>query len=377
MLTSRRGCRLARFLLLGGLALPAPVLLAADEVITVFPASAGGPIGITTGPDGNMWFTEVLYNVGRITATGVVTEFPIFPGPLDCSTSLPPGCLGRGIVAGPDGNVWFVSESSTPSMARISPVGVVTGINSIPGRQLRSIAVGSDGNLWTAPWGSGEMAAIIRVSPRGDVTTYPIPDQTEAAKGAYSLAQGPDGNIWFTQPGYGRIGRITPSGTITEFAIRKLSIIDADAGAITSGPDGALWFTTTQKFIGRITTDGIVSAFPTATFSSYSASGTCSGPDGNIWFAEGGSATIARLSPSGVLTEFPIPGGGSPDGIAAGHDGNIWFTLGPFSVGRVNLDVIAAGERRAIPSLSPFSLIVLAISLASAGFFFVRLSRQA
>ena len=35
--------------------------------------AATQPDGITTGPDGNLWFTE--YNGGRITPPGEVTEF--------------------------------------------------------------------------------------------------------------------------------------------------------------------------------------------------------------------------------------------------------------------------------------------------------------
>lgn len=33
---------------------------------------------ITAGPDGNLWFTEMVANkIGRITTAGVVTEFPV------------------------------------------------------------------------------------------------------------------------------------------------------------------------------------------------------------------------------------------------------------------------------------------------------------
>ena len=35
--------------------------------------------GITVGPDGNLWFTELVGKIGRITPAGAVTEFPI-PG---------------------------------------------------------------------------------------------------------------------------------------------------------------------------------------------------------------------------------------------------------------------------------------------------------
>jgi virginiamycin B lyase len=55
-------------------------------------------MGITAGPDGNLWFTEYGGNkIGRITTAGVITEFPI---PTDDSEPW-------GITSGPDGNLWF------------------------------------------------------------------------------------------------------------------------------------------------------------------------------------------------------------------------------------------------------------------------------
>jgi len=33
-----------------------------------------------------------------------------------------------------------------------------------------------------------------------------------------AITAGPDGNLWFTEPGTNRIGRITPTGTVTEFS---------------------------------------------------------------------------------------------------------------------------------------------------------------
>src|SRR5512142_1976228 len=53
------------------------------------------------------------------------------------------------------------------------------------------------------------------------------------------------------------------------------------------------------------------------------------GPDGNLWFTEGvADGGIGRITPSGEITEFPLPA--SPDvpglgPITAGSDGAIWF----------------------------------------------------
>src|SRR5215472_12285593 len=68
-------------------------------VFTTFRLSnpANSISAITSGPDGNLWFTEPLAGkVGRITLAGDIREFNLFPGsnPTD-------------IAAGSDGNLWI------------------------------------------------------------------------------------------------------------------------------------------------------------------------------------------------------------------------------------------------------------------------------
>jgi streptogramin lyase len=51
-----------------------------------------------------------------------------------------------------------------------------------------------------------------------------------------------------------------------------------------------------------------------------------SGSDGNVWFIESAANKLARMSPTGVVTEFTVPTANSrPNGLALGTDGNIWF----------------------------------------------------
>ena len=53
--------------------------------------------------------------------------------------------------------------------------------------------------------------------------------------------------------------------------------------------------------------------------------GTAPGPRGPVLVPV--AKAIARMTPDGVLTEFPIADSGviSPSSIAAGSDGNLWF----------------------------------------------------
>ena len=133
--------------------------VARGQVVTEFPTVSYGPSGIVAGPDGNLWFTE-SGEVGRITTAGVVTEFQ--------------GSGGDGIAAGPDGNLWF---------------------------------------------GAGNN--VGRITTAGVITEFPIPT---AWAGAHGITAGPDGNLWFTETGSPsapehKIGRITTAGVITEFLV--------------------------------------------------------------------------------------------------------------------------------------------------------------
>ena len=110
---------------------------------------------------------------------------------------------------------------------------------------------------------------------------------------------------------------------ITEFDVPTAH---SGLSAITRGPDGNFWFTEAEgNRIGRITPAGVVTEFPLRTAGS--PVGIAAGPDGNLWFAEFVSGAIGRISPSGNITEFPLPQSNSgPFSIAAGPDGNLWFT---------------------------------------------------
>ncbi len=122
------------------------------------PGSRAGtkPNGIVAGPDGNLWFTETTTGkIGRITPTGVVTEF---------SNGITANSRPFGITVGPDGNLWFTEL--TGRIGRITPAGVVTeystGITS--GSQPEEITTGPDGNIWFTEY-AGNRIGRLRLDP--------------------------------------------------------------------------------------------------------------------------------------------------------------------------------------------------------------------
>src|SRR5205085_3197088 len=107
------------------------------------------PSAITSGPDGNLWFTGqgcpscapvVPPAIGRITPLGVVTEF---------TSGISTNGAPLGIATGPDGNLWF-TEHYGNRIGVITTAGVVTnefstGISADSGPL--GITAGPDGNL--------------------------------------------------------------------------------------------------------------------------------------------------------------------------------------------------------------------------------------
>jgi virginiamycin B lyase len=157
------------------------------------------------------------------------------------------------------------------------------------------------------------------------------------------VAEGPDGNIWFTECTASKIGRVTTDGVVTEFATTTAS---ARPQGITSGPDAALWFSENDVHgVGRITTDGSMQEFSTGITGQpgFVANG---GQDPAIWFTELGANKIGRISTTGTVSEYAVPtGSAGPQGITAGPDGKIWFTeYGAGSVGNITTDGATINE---------------------------------
>ena len=309
------------------------------------PTANSNPLSITAGPDGALWFTEaslgVVAKIGRITTTGVLSEYPL-PDLLSYPTY---------ITAGPDGALWFIEEYVN-KIGRITTGGMITEY-AIPGNDLGGITAGPDGNLWFTYFvtanpntGGPPIGKVGKLTPSGtlsDFTIPPIDDYTSSAP--YSITEGPDGALWFTEvkagatAASGYIGRITTDGSITEYlAYASPGGLNFPFSIIT-GPDGALWFLQSgTSIVGRITTTGSVTEYslpPVPGSLPNSPTGIASGPDGGVWFVSNCSIfdvgscsdSIGRVSPGGVVAVYPLPSlnGHFTGGITAGPDGNMWF----------------------------------------------------
>src|SRR5208283_4535065 len=183
-------------------------------------------------------------------------------------------------------------------------------------------AAGPDGNLWFTE--SYPANAVGKMSPEGVVTSYPVPTANADPTG---ITAGPDGNMWFLESDAHQIAKVTPSGTITEYPGNGYFFF-----GIVAGPDGNLWVPYIYanscgcSAMGRITTSGTISVFPTTTALS-TPMGVAVGSDGNIWFTENGASQIGKMSIEGtMLAEYPTKtANANVSAITSGSDGNLWF----------------------------------------------------
>jgi streptogramin lyase len=194
------------------------------------------------------------------------------------------------------------------------------------------IAAGKDGNLWFTEALSN---AFTRITPSAVLTDFPGALVAGAPRG---IAVGPDGNMWVAESGGdGAIARVTPAGVATEFDV---GLTPGDPWDITAGSDGNLWFVNRNPaIVGRITPDGVVTEFTEGLTTGSEPSAVTLGPDGNVWFTETASGRIGRVTPEGEITEFTsgLSGSDAPTDITAGPDGALWFTLNadPGGIGRI------------------------------------------
>ena len=260
--------------------------------------TGASPLRIVAGPDGDLWFTDsgATPAIGRVTPQGVITEF---------SKGLDPLAQPAAIASGPDGNLWFTDVGKTPAIGRITPAGVITeftqGLN--PEAAPNSIAAGPDGDVWFTD-GAG---AIGRVTPQGAITEFTQGLPTVADP--FDITAGPDGDMWFTDENTPAIGKITPNGDITEYGSYFMSASAATVAkplakepphvpsGIADGPDGDLWFTdTSSDEIGLMTPAGQVTEFSSGLNTGARPVAIAAGADGNVWFTDNGTtAAIGRV----------------------------------------------------------------------------------
>jgi virginiamycin B lyase len=277
----------------------------AGQLMEFATRTKGRPSGIAVGPDGNLWITESsdgydpITTVAKVDLGGHFTEY---------SSTEYIGATPASIVLGPDRNLWFALQGGSAgqicgfsAIGRATASGVVTSY-PLPGgaplplvnfKLIGPLIVSSGGLLFaqTASCALGEgPRGLWRLDTSGQFSRWIAIDALIAG-----MAAAPDGTVWLTSPSapaLNAIGRVTPAGDVAWF---PLPTAGGAPSAIVAGNDGDAWFTEWQgNKIGHIGSDGTFTEFAIPTPDSHPWTLTI-GPDGNVWFVE--TFKVGRLTP--------------------------------------------------------------------------------
>jgi len=267
--------------------------------------------------------------------------------------------LSEGIQGGSD-VVGFTGINSTLPANAITTFSVPTAASNPTG-----IAQGADGNLWYTENTTNKIGVISPTTGYSQEFTIPT-----ANSGPTGITKGPDGNMWFVETTANKIANITPAGTITEFSAG----LSASVGLaqIVAGQDGNLWFTEASATkIGRITLTGTITEYSTGLTTGSAPTGITAGPAGSntVWFTEAGAARVGSVSTAtataGAITEHGTLSITS-SGIALGADGNLWYTeQGTGKVGNILPGTTFTATDFALPGAGNATTTTLGITLGA------------
>lgn len=118
---------------------------------------------------------------------------------------------------------------------------------------------------------------------------------------------------------------------VTEYPIPPPPQYSTNPGGIAPGPDGRMWFTENAgaaQGIGAVTPSGQITQYTIPTGGSHPGT-IVAGPDGRMWFSEDSANKIGAVTTSGQFSEYPLPSESvGPYALAVGADGRIWFAAG-------------------------------------------------
>lgn len=302
-----------------------PAAPAAAATITEFDANPGGPSApryITTGPEGNIWWTDAssakgIYHMSpggerftRIsTSLGAPLKLAVAPGGW-ISWTLDHGSGFRNPEGG-GGESSFTMEYG----------GAVV---LTPANEIRWGTTQADGS------GHFEKASI-RARESNHIGGGSTPEFFSPSLGnarVTGLAATPDGHLWAGLYETDRV-RVLNAASLALIASAELPPESGPTG-IAIGPEGDAWVAMYKaSAVDRFHLEGLVVTRTRFNLPPGSEpEDIVLGADGAFWIVEEGTNKIGRMDTAGNLTnEYTIPTRLSGAlGITAGHEGALWFT---------------------------------------------------
>lgn len=300
--------------------------LAVEPVVTEFAASSGSiPPGgeLTLGPDGNIWFNmcqQGYSGVGKVTASGAITIYPLQNNAVSCG------------ITSAGGKLW-VSEGqncvNTCGIQELDTTGAVVGrfyvyhggCDPYPG----PMTTDTNGNVWYDNNACGVIGYLAAGSPSTEVHYF------QGSIG--SIIPGADGRVWYVQSD--GTGALTLAAINTAGTVQTYTIPQSGSGftpSMASRPsDKSVWVAHQGgSFDAVAPASGTVSNYT----NSFSNAILSAGADGNIYALSGyqGVYQFASIAQDGTITSTALYststiGQSLPDSMVAGPagSGTFWF----------------------------------------------------
>jgi RHS repeat-associated protein len=266
--------------------------------------TAGKTVGVTDGPEGDLWFTSTNGYVGKMTPEGKsLAEYKAGGEP-------------EGITTGSDKKLWFANPKSD-SIGTVGTSGAITSYTlKRAGAAPSSIVSGPGENLWFT---ETEGAHIGEMNTKGEVLAEYATFSGGSPRG---IAVDTSGNLWFAEYLGDRICKMTSTGALAGYKLPA----ESDPDDVVLGPDGKLWFVDTgTNAIGTMTTSGTKLAEYSLPQGSAPRNITV-GPEKDLWFTDSKSGMIGKITTAGLVTEIAAPAGSGPASIAVGPESTLWYT---------------------------------------------------
>lgn len=262
------------------------------------------PADIIVRPGGDLWFFNDLpsatESVGKITTSGTVTDFPL-PAKYFLDSTVP-----MGLTAGPDGDLWVTSAYGP--ITRMTPAGALTIYDQSSFGQALSIA-GTSKSVWFSGW-DGQIGLSTLT---GKTKMFDLPNGLRAQV-PDMFATASDGSLWFDYDavdlgnprGVNGVGHLTAAGVLKLYPVSGLlpfpnfpQLWGMNVNPVT----GSVWF-------GSLATRQVFALSPAGKLTSYTSSAIQSagsftaGPKGDEWFTDGAADTIDLITPAGKVTTY-------------------------------------------------------------------------
>jgi virginiamycin B lyase len=252
----------------------------ASSAYPLGPEFGANPIAlaITAGPNGDAWFIGAQLGAGplavpadgaflaEITATGTISMTPL---PTDVFNNNPQPALAYDPASGI--LVWAqdTENEATFGIGVRTAQGQITTVGLAAPGAPTSIVLGKDGAFYfTDTWLTGIRIGRLAISS-GAVTfvgQVTFPQGTGPYTGGFPpvIIGSKDGNFYFFEPAENAIVSLTASGQITKFVVPTA---DSHVGSLAQGPDGNVYFLEGAGKVGRLTpATGAFAEFSPASF---------------------------------------------------------------------------------------------------------------